>query len=204
MINIQIEDEAIQSMRILCNINLHLEWAAELWGYIDGQSVIITDLLLIKQVVSQCEINQSLSKEQRNQYHRESRYYHMLKNKLGQGKKLVGWVHSHNTMEAFLSETDRFQIKNYFKNDPSLKSLLSFVVSSKRQKNRNNKLFHKILRRTKVYVPGIEIKLWIDGIFNNKSYFNQEISLKKYKFNSKRSINSLVSQSLIQVLVRFH
>lgn len=199
MINLHIEDKVIQSMRVLCNINKKYEWAAELWGFEKDGQITISNFLLSKQVVGRFDINQSLSQETRNQYQRDTRFYHMMNNKIEHGKKLIGWVHSHNTMEAFLSETDRTQIKNYLTNDKSLKLLLSLVVSTKR-KRRNNFgkkiIFDKILRRTKNYIPSIDIKLWIDGIYEHKSYLDHEIELKKYKFFSKRKMHSIVSSDL--------
>ncbi len=205
MINLYIDDIVIQSMRVLCNINKKYEWAAELWGSNNEGEITITDLLLSKQVVGRFDINQSISQETRNQYQRDTRFYHMMNNKIEYGKKLIGWVHSHSTMEAFLSETDRTQIRNYLKNDKSLELLLSFVVSTKRQKrNRLGKkvIIDRILRRTNNYIPSIEIKLWIDGLYENKSYFDYEIDLKKFKFYTKRKLHSTIPINLSNELER--
>ena len=205
MIKLHVDDTVIQSMRVLCNINKKYEWAAELWGYNEEGVINITNFLLSKQVVTRFDINQSVSQETRNQYQRDTRYYHMMNNKIAPGMKLIGWVHSHNTMEAFLSDTDRTQIRNYLKNDKSLKLLLSFVVSTKRQRRNNlgkKIIFNKIFRRTNNYIPSIDIKLWIDGIYNNKSYFAHEINLRKYKFYSKRKLHSMIPTSLTGELGR--
>ena len=205
MIDLHVDDKVIQSMRVLCNIHKNYEWAAELWGLEWEGKIIISDFLLSKQVVGRFDINQSISQETRNQYQRDTRYYHMMNNKIEHGKKLIGWVHSHNTMEAFLSETDRTQIKSYLTNDRSLKLILSFVVSTRRQRKNNfdkKIIFDKILRRTRSYTPSIDIKLWIDGIYKHKSYFNHEIKLKKYKFYTKRKMHGLISDDLIGELER--
>lgn len=197
---LDIKNKIIHSMRVVCSFNDDYEWAAELWGTIKEGRIEISDFILLKQIVSKYAVNQSLSEKQRVQYQRDSRYYHMVRNKLGTGKKLIGWVHSHNTMEAFLSQVDRGQIRNYFQNDNNLKYILSIVISINKSKLKKSSIVNRVLNRVNKDLPSIEIKLWLDGIYENKSYFNHEIDLSNFKFNSKKVMNSYIPSSLINQL----
>lgn len=156
---IEIFNDVILHARVIEGLSKGNEWFGELWGQVDEEEIIITDLLLQKQIVSKVDVNQSLSKRRRSQFRHESIYFHLKKGRLA-GKKLLGWIHSHNTMSAFLSLTDRTQVRNYLK---EIEFVISIVINSEDD-----------------YIPSLRFKIWIDGYHNYTNY--------RYQILKKQSI----------------
>jgi hypothetical protein len=192
--SIHISDDVILSARILELIGKGREWGAELWGKLNQDNFVISDLLLLKQNASFAQFDCT------NENRAESLYYHRQKI---QEMECVGWIHSHAKMTPFLSSTDHKQIEEIYLNE--LDTVISVVVSSnKTSKLMNNqsdfdfkcwvtyvldeKIKHKIISKDKIMLsenifirklpPGLIYQLIVD--------FNKLVTHKQFNISTKK------------------
>ncbi|MCE7735579.1 MAG: hypothetical protein GPJ54_11920 [Candidatus Heimdallarchaeota archaeon] len=163
MVEVFFTDNVIETISVLNQIGRGFEWSGELWGEIVSGLFIINDILLLKQIVSSFGVNSGLDKSERSGLRHQSLYYYSQTGRL-EGKKMLGWIHSHDDMSAFLSATDRSQIEDVYLKE--IQFLISVVVSSK-PKIYRRKRFGLLKKEKKL---PFTFKMWFDGKLKGKKF----------------------------------
>ena len=185
--NLIIDSKVVLTARMLENLSQGYEWYADLFGQHHENSLRITDILLQKQVVSKVAVNSWLNNATRASLRNESMYYH-IKNGRTKGKRLVGLIHSHNSMGLFLSATDLEQVKLFVK---EIGFTVSIVVGSKMKlpQSKRSRLIEFFTDRSKTETSSFRMKLWIDGPWQGGKFKNLELNpaafVSKSDFTSK-------------------
>lgn len=185
MVDVFFTDNVIETISVLNQIGTGFEWSGELWGEIVSDLIIINDILLLKQVVSSVGVNSGLDKQKRTELRAKSLYYYSKTGRL-KDKQMVGWIHSHDDMSAFLSATDRGQVEDvYLKEIPFL---ISVVISSK-SKIYKRKRFGFLTKEKKL---PFTMKMWFDGKYKTRKYTWYEEKIKPGKNFSFTVLNNIL------------
>jgi proteasome lid subunit RPN8/RPN11 len=193
MVEVFFTDNVIESISVLNQIGRGFEWSGELWGEIVGELIIVNDLLILKQIVSSVGVNSGLDNRKRVGLRAQSLFYYSKTGRLV-GKQMVGWIHSHDDMTAFLSATDRIQVESvYLKEIPFL---VSVVISSK-SKTYKRKRFGFMTKEKKL---PFTIKMWYDGRFKKRDYSWHETKFQPGKNFSFTVLNEKIDKNIFSLV----
>lgn len=191
MVEVFFTENVIEAISILNQIGRGFEWSGELWGEIVSDLFIINDILLLKQIVSSVGVNSGLDKRKRSELRHQSLYYYSQTGRLD-GKKMLGWIHSHDDMTAFLSATDRSQIENVYLKE--IQFLISVVISCE-SKIYKRKRFGVLKKEKKL---PFTMKMWFDGKFKGRKFNWTQDIIKPGKNFSFTVLNEDIPENMIE------
>ena len=193
MVEVFFNDNVIETITVLNQIGKGFEWSGELYGEIVSNLIIIKDLLILKQVVSSIGINSGIDKQKRSELRHESLYHYAKTGRLKRNQ-MVGWIHSHDDLTAFLSATDRSQVEDIYLQE--IPFLISIVISSK-SKIYKRRRFGFVKKEKKL---PFTMKMWFDGKFKNRKYIWFAEKIKPGKNFSFTVLNNEIPQGKFNLI----